>query len=44
MTITNRHISGNGAQDDPCWVFMSKDIRTYDMSTKQEFICEAFYN
>ena len=44
MTITNHHISGTGPWDDPCWVFMSKDIRTYDMRTKQEFICEAIYN
>ena len=43
-TYNNHHISGTGAWDDPYWVFMSKDIRTYDMRTKQELICEADYN
>ena len=40
----NHHISGTGEWNDPYWVFMSKEIRTYDMRTKQEFICEADYN
>jgi hypothetical protein len=40
----NHHISGTGAWDDPYCVHMSKEIRKYDMRTKQEFICEADYN
>ena len=40
----NHHISGTGAWDDPYWVYMSKEIRKYDMRTKKEFICEADYN
>ena len=40
----NHHISGTGEWNDPYWVFMSKEIRTYDMRTKQEFICESDYN
>ena len=40
----NHHISGTGAWDDPYCVHMSKEIRTYDMRTKKEFICEADYN
>ena len=40
----NHHISGTGEWNDPFWVFMSKEIRTYDMRTKKEFICEADYN
>lgn len=43
-TFNNHHISGTGVWDDPYWVFMSIKIRTYDMRTKQEFICEADYN
>ena len=43
-TYNNHHISGTGEWDDPYWVFMSKEIRTYDMRTKQEFICETDYN
>ena len=40
----NHHISGTGEWNDPYCVYMSKDIRTYDMRTKKEFICEADYN
>lgn len=40
----NHHISGTGAWDDPYCVHMSKEIRTYDMRTKKEFICESDYN
>lgn len=40
----DHHISGTGEWNDPYCVFMSKDIRTYDMRTKQEFICEADCN
>ena len=43
-TYNNHHISGTGEWNDPYRVHMSKDIRTYDMRTKQEFICEADYN
>ena len=43
-TYNNHHISGTGAWDDPYCVHMSKEIRTYDMRTKKEFICEADYN
>ena len=43
-TYNNHHISGTGEWNDPYCVYMSKDIRTYDMRTKQEFICEADYN
>ena len=43
-TYNNHHISGTGAWDDPYCVHMSKVIRTYDMRTKQEFICKANYN
>lgn len=43
-TFNNHHISGTGEWDDPYWVFMSKEIRTHDMRTKKEFICEADYN
>ena len=44
MTITNHYISGTGEWDDPYYVYMSKDIRIYDMRTKQELICEVDYN
>ena len=43
-TYNNHHISGTGEWNDPYSVHMSKDIRTYNMRTKQEFICEADYN
>ena len=43
-TYNNHHISGTGEWDDPYCVYMSKDIRTYDMRTKQELICEVDYN
>ena len=43
-TYNNHHISGTGEWNDPYSVYMSKDIRTYDMRTKKEFICEADYN
>ena len=43
-TFTNFRISGDGEWDDPYCAVMSKVIRTYDMRTKQEFICEADYN
>ena len=43
-TYNNHHISGSGAWDDLYWIFMSKEIRIYNMRTKQEFICEADYN
>ena len=43
-TYNNHHISGTGEWDDPYWVFMSKEIRTYDMRTKQEFISNTDYN
>ena len=43
-TYNNHHISGTGEWNDPYSVYMSKEIRTYDMRTKKEFICEADYN
>ena len=43
-TFTDFRISGYGDWDDPYCAVMSKVIRTYDMRTKQEFICEADYN
>ena len=43
-TYNNHHISGTGEWNDPFWVFMSKEIRTYNMRTKQDFICEVDYN
>lgn len=44
MTIKNHHISGTGAWNDPYCVYMLKDIMTYNMRIKQEFICEVDYN
>ena len=43
-TYNNHHISGTGEWNDPYSVYMSKEIRTHDMRTKKEFICEADYN
>ena len=43
-TYNNHHISGTGEWNDPYWACMSKEIRTHDMRTKKEFICEADYN
>lgn len=42
MTITNHHISGTGARNDPCWVFMLKDIRTYDMELNKISFVKQF--
>lgn len=37
------HISGTGEWNDSYCIYMSKN-RIYDMTTKQEFVCEADYN